>query len=369
MVPPVLQIAPPGLAARAWDLPAAVVLPGALLVAVLISTQFLFQPFVWRNWPVDEVLLGWFDVLRERAVTALAIGIALVAVGRVQSCRPSTRALLLCLAIACGAAVGELAPVAADERTTTHDLHLALGRVLQWTLVGCSIAAMVTLWRRSVQVHAAVQAAELRRSQVESQLAQMRLQWLRSRIEPHFLFNTLATVRRLHHTDPAQGARLLAHFLSYLRMTLASEHLQHATLGQEIDLVEAYLGIVALRMSGRLAVRCDVPENLRCCDLPPLTIATLVENAVKHGRRSATYSRRPAQRSSSAYGESVTWCSLRGGRCEARHSPTPCAGVWAARAARAVLCDEGGRVRREHGRPRLNPRGAAGPVEAAPWPG
>lgn len=274
---------PTGAVARGWGLTPAVVLPGAVLVAVLISTQFLFQPFVWRNWPVDEVLLGWLDVLRDRAITALAIGMALVAAGRVPWRSPKVGVMLLCLAIASGAAIGELAPIAADTRATAQDLHLALGRVVQWTLVGISIAAMWYLWRRAVDAQGAVQDTELRRSQIESQLAQMRLQVLRSRVEPHFLFNTLATVRRLHHTDPAQGAQLLAHFLSYLRLTLASEEVQHAALGQEIDLVDAYLGIVALRMSGRLTVRWNVPDELRGCDLPPLTIATLVENAVKHG--------------------------------------------------------------------------------------
>jgi signal transduction histidine kinase len=281
MVSPALPAASP---ARAWDLPASVVLPGALGAAVLISTQYLFQPFVWRHFPMDEILLGWLDVMGDRAVTALAIGLALLAANRMAE-RASRRVqvALVCAAIAFGAAVGELVPLAADNRIGPQDVHLALGRVLQWTLVGCSIAAMHHLWRRSVDVRAAVQAEELRTSQIERQLSEMRLQLLRSRIEPHFLFNTLATVRRLHHTDPVQGARLLAHFLSYLRSTLASEQVQHGTLGQEIDLVHAYLNIAAMRMSGRLTLRWNVPDDLRPCDLPPLTVATLAENAVKHG--------------------------------------------------------------------------------------
>ena len=264
-------------------LPPTVVLPVALLLALLLSTQFLAQPFVWRNWPIDEVLLGWFDVMRSKAITALAIGFALVATDRLPMRSPRWRAVWLCVAIAVGAAVGELVPLAADTRSGTAGLLLALGRVLQWTLVGCSVVAMYSLWRSSADARSAVQGAELRRSQADSQLAQLRLQSLRSRIEPHFLFNTLATVRRLHHTDPADGARLLGHFLSYLRLTLASERAQHATLGDEIDLVGAYLHIVALRMSGRLKLRWDVSAELRGCELPPLLIATLVENAVKHG--------------------------------------------------------------------------------------
>jgi LytS/YehU family sensor histidine kinase len=224
-------------------------------------------------------------VLRARAITATAIGLALITVGRIHCRSAGTRAMLLCLAIACGAVIGETVPITitADEQATPQDLLLALGRVLQWTLVGGSVAVMVWLWRRSLDARAAAQAAELRRAQIEGQLAQTNLQLLRSRIEPHFLFNTLATVRRLHHTDPAQGARLLSHFLSYLRSTLSGTALQQGTLGQEIDLVDAYLGIVALRMSGRLVVHWHVPAELRRCELPPLTMATLVENAVKHG--------------------------------------------------------------------------------------
>jgi signal transduction histidine kinase len=268
---------------RDWHLPARVVLPVALLVALLLSTQFLFQPFVWRNWPVDEVMLGWLDIMRARATTALAIGVALVLVSRMQVGHPGARAALLAGAIALGAGVGELAPLVADERAAAHELHLALGRVLQWTVVGCSSVVMVHLWRRSADARAAVQAAELRASQTERQLAQVRLQALRSRIEPHFLFNTLANVRRLRHVDPTQGAGLLADFLTYLRITLASESAQRTSLGQELDLVRAYLNIVATRMSGRLALRWDVPDELLACELPPLVIATLVENAVKHG--------------------------------------------------------------------------------------
>ena len=273
----------PAAGARAWDLPAAITLPGALLVAVLISTQFLFQPFVWRHWSIDEVLLGWLDVMRERAITALTIGVALVVVGRVPLRIPSARFALMFAAIACGAVAGELTALAVDGRNAAHDLQLALARALQWTVVGCSTAAMSYLWRRSVNTRAAVQSTELHRSQVERQLAEVRLQVLRSRIEPHFLFNTLATVRRLHLTDPALGARLLEHLLSYLRRTLETENAQQTSLGQELDLVAAYLNVVATRMAGRLSLHWDVPEALRECELPPLTIATLVENAIKHG--------------------------------------------------------------------------------------
>ena len=83
----------------------------------------------------------------------------------------------------------------------------------------------------------------------------MRLQVLRSRIEPHFLFNTLATVRRLHQTEPAQGARLLDHLLSYLRMTLGSRGCTHVNRSARSSTSSMrYLNVVAMRMSGRLTL-------------------------------------------------------------------------------------------------------------------
>ena len=287
-VPPVAPFAPAASAAsapraRAWDAPARVVIPAALLVALLLSVQFLAQPFVWRNWPLDEVLLGWRDVFASRALTALSIGLALMAAGRVSVRRASTRAALLAAAITGGAAVGELLPLLFEDRVAQADVLFAAARLLRATVVGCSVAAMVALWRRAADARRAVDAAELQRTQIEQQMAQLRLQVLRSRIEPHFLFNTLATVRRLHHTQPEQGARLLEHFVAYLRWTLASADAQQIRLGQEVDLVNAYLSVVATRMSGRLELRWDVPDGLRDCAVPPLAIATLAENAVKHG--------------------------------------------------------------------------------------
>jgi LytS/YehU family sensor histidine kinase len=123
---------------------------------------------------------------------------------------------------------------------------------------------------------------ELRRVQTQRQAAATQLCALRGQIEPHFLFNTLATVRRLHQTDPAQGAPLLGHFISYLRSTQPDAS-AGGTLAEELALTSAYLGIIAARMSGRLQVEYEIQEDVRQTPFPPLTIATLVENAVKHG--------------------------------------------------------------------------------------
>ncbi|MDP3822516.1 MAG: histidine kinase [Burkholderiales bacterium] len=265
------------------QMPASTVLIGSVVVAVLMSTEYLFQPFVWRNWPWDEVLHGWLEVVRDRVVVALMIGSSLIGASQLPVHSLRARAATLAGAIIAGAATGELLLLAGGAQGAYGGLTPALGRVLRWAVVGGSVAAMWLVWRRAAEASAAAQAVELRRVRLERQATEARLEALRGQIEPHFLFNTLATVRRLQQVEPAQGARLLAHFVDYLRSAQPARQGEAAQLGQEIDLIRAYLGVVALRMAGRLVVSFDVPDDLRALPFPPLTLATLVENAVKHG--------------------------------------------------------------------------------------
>jgi Histidine kinase len=259
------------------------VLTGSIVIAVLLSTEYLFQPFVWRHWPWDEVLVGWFEVVRDRVVVALMIGAALVAAGGVPRLNLPLRAALLAGAILAGAAVGEFALLTLGVQGAHEGAAAVFGRIARWGIVGGSVAAMWFVWRRGAETSTAAQAVELRRFQLERQATGARLEALRGQIEPHFLFNTLATVRRLQQVEPTQGARLLAHFVDYLRSAQPAGHGAASTLGQEIDLTRAYLGVVALRMAGRLIVSIEVADALRPLPFPPLTLATLVENAVKHG--------------------------------------------------------------------------------------
>jgi len=139
------------------------------------------------------------------------------------------------------------------------------------------------LWRMSSDSHEQLRTEALRRLSTEHQLTNTRLTALRSQIEPHFLFNTLATLRWLQRTEPEAGARMLASFVDYLRRMAPMLDCSEVALGEEIDLMRAYLAVVEMRMGGRLHVAIDVPPSLRHARVPPLALATLVENAVKHG--------------------------------------------------------------------------------------
>jgi LytS/YehU family sensor histidine kinase len=106
---------------------------------------------------------------------------------------------------------------------------------------------------------------------------------LQAQIEPHFLFNTLSNVISLLETDPPKGRTMLADLTGYLRSSLSRTRDKMTTLGQEIDLIRAYLDIYKIRIADRLSYAIDIPDALRTMPFPPMLVQPLVENAVKHG--------------------------------------------------------------------------------------
>jgi signal transduction histidine kinase len=119
--------------------------------------------------------------------------------------------------------------------------------------------------------------------QAENQAAEARLRLLQAQIEPHFLFNTLANVVSLMDADTPRAKAMLESFVDYLRASLTGFGQGTHTLGDEIDLVSAYLRIIKMRMEERLHYVIDVPAPLRAHALPPLSLQPLVENAIVHG--------------------------------------------------------------------------------------
>jgi len=126
------------------------------------------------------------------------------------------------------------------------------------------------------------EAEQLKRQVVEARMAAMQAQ-----VEPHFLFNTLASIDHLIETDPPRASRMQKSLIALLRATMPA--LREGTvngvrdLGQEIAMIEPYLEILKVRMEERLETQVDVPEGLRSAEFPPMMVQGLVENAIKHG--------------------------------------------------------------------------------------
>jgi signal transduction histidine kinase len=129
----------------------------------------------------------------------------------------------------------------------------------------------------------ATAAAE--RESMHRQLSEARMQMMQAQVEPHFLFNTLASVEHLIETNPPRASAMQRSLIQYLRAVLPQMRESNLTtnLGRELDMVTAYLDLLKMRMEERLAVSVDVPEGLRSASFPPMMLQSLVENAIKHG--------------------------------------------------------------------------------------
>jgi hypothetical protein len=115
------------------------------------------------------------------------------------------------------------------------------------------------------------------------QLTEAKLAAMQAQIEPHFLFNTLASVQQLIVTDPAAAAKMQADLIKYLRAAIPQMRESTTTLTREAELSRAYLDILKIRMEDRLSYVIDIPPALGAESFPPMMLPTVVENAIKHG--------------------------------------------------------------------------------------
>jgi signal transduction histidine kinase len=145
-------------------------------------------------------------------------------------------------------------------------------------------AALIALVRQKDAI-ARHQALEfnLARSELERQATDARLRLLQAQVAPHFLFNTLANIQALVDTGSSQASAVLRSLIAYLRAAVPRLHEPTTTLGQEVDLVRAYLELMHMRMPDRLQFALHVDDSARSLECPPMTLLTLVENAVRHG--------------------------------------------------------------------------------------
>lgn len=138
-----------------------------------------------------------------------------------------------------------------------------------------------------------LRAAESYRSENEIRLARRqrddadsRLMILQAQIEPHFLYNTLASVRSLVTSEPSRAVATLNALVDHLRATLPKlrdRDNARAMLAEQIEICRSYLEVMRVRTGDRLRYSIDISDDCRSLFFPPLMLISLVENAVKHG--------------------------------------------------------------------------------------
>ena len=127
------------------------------------------------------------------------------------------------------------------------------------------------------------EAARKQSAAVETQLAEARLEALSARTHPHFLFNSLNSIAALVEDDPRAGEAAILSLARMFRYVLEGSRATFVSLRDELEFVQSYLAMEALRFGERLTFVLDVDQALHDTPVPPLFLQPLVENAVRHG--------------------------------------------------------------------------------------
>jgi hypothetical protein len=196
---------------------------------------------------------------------------------KLQRERPPKRNQILVTVMPNGDA-GSVTVVCEPERSSWTDWFLVdFGTNLENAeALGRAITRRVAEKRRCEQI-------SVRQTVTEKELTVAKLSLLHAQVEPHFLYNTLASAQLLTRSDPARADEMLGNLITYLRHSLPRTEDGPSTLGVELERARAYLDILKIRMGNRLHLQIEVPEGLMDIPFPTMMLQTLVENAIKHG--------------------------------------------------------------------------------------
>jgi hypothetical protein len=182
---------------------------------------------------------------------------------------------------------------ASPKMQPTADLHLFVRRALDLLkdllilLIASGGLALPAYFSEKKRWAEHWRRVELEKMSAQKSESDLRLTVLQAQVEPHFLFNTLASVRSLVASDPQRAAQTIDALAQHLRATLpkirAQTGVSQSTLGEQFDICASYLDLMKVRLGERLQVALRLPTDLRDLPFPPLLLISLVENAIKHG--------------------------------------------------------------------------------------
>jgi signal transduction histidine kinase len=183
-------------------------------------------------------------------------------------------------------AIAEARPQVRTIRAFRPGDHM-VGFMVLWIFVSIIIKIMAAgRFKAEAQ---AVQAAEIAESEaLKRQVVEARMAAMQAQVEPHFLFNTLASIDHLIETDPGRASKMQKNLIALLRASMPTMREANGSqgtrdLGRELAVIRPYLEILKVRMEERLQTDVRVPDGLLSADFPPMMLQSLVENAIKHG--------------------------------------------------------------------------------------
>jgi LytS/YehU family sensor histidine kinase len=127
------------------------------------------------------------------------------------------------------------------------------------------------------------QKDEVDKLSLEKTVKELELQTIKSHINPHFIFNSLNSIRALVEENPSRARKAITELSNILRSSLQVEKMETVTLKKELSIVKDYLALEQMRFEERLRIELDIDEATLDQPVPPMMLQTLVENSIKHG--------------------------------------------------------------------------------------
>lgn len=243
------------------------------LVAGLLM-PFMFAPFIAAGW-----------LLADRAEPGRWPRPARLAMGLLASVTAAviTAPLLL-------AAVGLLPPseISVGAAKTPVQLPLWVRIVSLWVEVAIHSGlafAVLEFRRRRERSQQVLQAAVAEQAQLSRRLLESRLAAMQAQVEPQFLFDSLVDVQATYSRSAAAGDQVMDRLINYLRVALPRLREQGSTVQAEVELLAAYLGVVAARHDGKPQVQFFIAPDSACARFYPMLLLPLVQRAIRRAQQ------------------------------------------------------------------------------------
>jgi two-component sensor histidine kinase len=254
----------------------------AAVVTLIVSLRLLIQPDLFDFFTPLDLLLAWAQHFAELALIAAVLLLVYTLLDEALRADAPGRTAVLLAALLATSVLAAFVFYRIVLDAPPPALLLA-SESLRFALPALLLAGVAEYQRRAARTAVALRDAEAAGDRRGREETERQLQLLQAQLEPHFLFNTLANVRRLYRTDPEAGTRAIDSLLTYLRAALPELRRDTAKLHSELELVRSYLELFRLRMGRRLTYSIAADPALLEAEFPPMLLVTLVENAIKHG--------------------------------------------------------------------------------------
>ena len=255
-----------------------------LALCFVLSTEVLFTPGTFEHWSPAQIADGWLELFADTLCLGLFIMLMVAGADRLMK-RDGNWRLAGLVAVVIVAASSGYAVLTQFHFPAGYypPLLVLVGEAMRAIMLGVMFTLVWAIQGRNARAAQRIRQLDLNSAALNRRMLEAQLKVMEAQIEPHFLFNTLATVKCLYQAGTAGGERMLASLKVYLGAALPKFRDEGGTLASECALIGAYLDILQIRMGQRLQFAIEVPAELAAHAFPPMILITLVENAVKHG--------------------------------------------------------------------------------------